>query len=84
MSGLINKLLNNYRGGKGTDLSPPGETKVPGGKVVVNNYEIIKTPEDAAKAVGIKKEVIPMKFCPNGHPIPEGKSKCLGKGCKYS
>lgn len=25
-----------------------------------------------------------MKFCPNGHPIPEGSSKCLGKGCKYS
>lgn len=23
-------------------------------------------------------------FCPNSHPIPEGREKCLGKGCKYS
>jgi hypothetical protein len=23
-------------------------------------------------------------FCKNGHPIPEGRIKCLGKGCKYS
>ncbi len=22
-------------------------------------------------------------FCPNGHSIPEGRSKCMGKGCKY-
>jgi hypothetical protein len=25
-----------------------------------------------------------LKFCKNDHPIPEGHSKCLGKGCKYS
>ena len=24
------------------------------------------------------------EFCKNGHPIPEGKSKCMGKVCKYS
>lgn len=23
-------------------------------------------------------------ICKNGHPIPEGRTKCLGKGCKYS
>lgn len=23
-------------------------------------------------------------FCKNGHPIPEGRDRCLGKGCKYS
>jgi hypothetical protein len=23
-------------------------------------------------------------FCANGHPIPDGRSKCMGKGCKYS
>lgn len=22
--------------------------------------------------------------CKEGHPIPSGRSKCLGKGCKYS
>lgn len=25
-----------------------------------------------------------LRYCPNGHAIPEGRSKCLGKGCKYS
>lgn len=24
------------------------------------------------------------KQCPNGHAIPAGKTKCLGKSCKYS
>lgn len=43
--------------------------------------EIIKTPADAKKAVQPKDD---MKFCPNGHPIPEGRTKCMGKGCKYS
>ena len=23
-------------------------------------------------------------FCKNGHPIPNGRENCLGKGCKYS
>lgn len=23
-------------------------------------------------------------LCPNGHAIPEGRSKCMGKGCKYA
>lgn len=23
-------------------------------------------------------------YCKNGHPIPDGRDKCLGKGCKYS
>lgn len=23
------------------------------------------------------------KFCKEGHPIPEGRDRCLGKGCKY-
>lgn len=25
-----------------------------------------------------------MQFCKEGHPIPDGRTKCLGKGCKYS
>lgn len=25
-----------------------------------------------------------MKFCANGHAIPAGRSKCMGKGCKYA
>ena len=23
-------------------------------------------------------------FCPKGHAIPDGRSKCMGKGCKYA
>ncbi len=25
-----------------------------------------------------------VKFCKNNHPIPNGRNKCLGKGCKYA
>lgn len=25
-----------------------------------------------------------IKFCANGHAIPAGRSKCMGKGCKYA
>lgn len=24
------------------------------------------------------------KLCKNGHPVPDGRIKCLGKGCKYA
>lgn len=33
------------------------------------------------------KQIVEAKqppHCPNGHSIPNGFSKCLGKGCKYS
>ena len=33
--------------------------------------------QEFAKGKGIK-------FCPNGHAIPAGRSKCMGKGCKYA
>lgn len=42
----------------------------------------IKTAEDAVKAVFPEAKV--QKFCPNGHPIPEDRDRCFGKGCKYS
>lgn len=25
-----------------------------------------------------------LKLCKNGHPIPAGRDRCMGKGCKYS
>lgn len=25
-----------------------------------------------------------LNFCPNGHPMPIGRERCLGKVCKYS
>lgn len=89
MSGLINELLDNYRAGNGADLFPPVPSElmeVPeqfkGSKD--DEEQIIKTPEQAAKVVNTKLRPIEGKFCPNGHPIPEGRTKCLGKGCKYA
>lgn len=31
-----------------------------------------------------RKNSLSSGYCKNGHPIPEGREKCLGKGCKYS
>lgn len=46
---------------------------------------IIKTPEEAVEKI---KKIFPkaesQHFCKEGHAIPEGRSKCMGKGCKYS
>lgn len=39
------------------------------------------TPGETTKYV---EQTIGPEFCKNGHPIPEGRTKCLGKGCKYS
>lgn len=81
MSGLINRLLNNHYGKK-----PDASVEV-GLKDSLRKDRIIKNPVEAlsaVKAVGSKKVDIEQDFCPNGHPIPEGHSKCLGKGCKYS
>lgn len=30
------------------------------------------------------EEVKEMSVCRNGHPIPDGRDRCLAKGCKYS
>ncbi len=53
-------------------------------KPLVKAKGFIKTPEQAVEAVKqvFGKEVA--TYCPNGHAIPEGRSKCLGRGCKYS
>jgi hypothetical protein len=37
-----------------------------------------------AKVLDTSGKEISGKFCPNGHLIPEGRTKCLGKGCRYS
>jgi len=39
---------------------------------------------DVQPVLKIKRATFITSFCKNGHPIPEGRSKCLGKGCKYS
>lgn len=71
MSGIINKLLNNYRKGNGPDLFPK---RIPKPKII-NSVQDVKNIFPEAKA---------QKFCKEGHPVPEGRTKCLGKGCRYS
>lgn len=42
---------------------------------------VIKTSDEAAAATA----ALPArKYCPNGHAVPEGRAKCLQKGCQYS
>lgn len=51
-----------------------------------NITELVKTAAKAG-ATYIEKTKQPMikgAFCKNGHPIPEGRTRCLGKGCKYA
>lgn len=49
----------------------------------------VRTPEDVSRALKTVTEPLKtssMKFCPNSHPIPVGRSRCLGgnEGCKYA
>ncbi len=45
---------------------------------VISSAGIVKQPE--AKV----NEPEANSFCANGHAIPAGRSKCMGKGCRYS
>ena len=64
-------------------------TKTPREKTIypfdeVNAIPVIKTPEDAERAIKPISANNPiMKFCKNGHVANEF-GKCLQKGCKYS
>jgi len=44
---------------------------------------VVGSVELAEKLKDMQEEK-PMDFCKEGHPIPEGRTKCMGKGCKYS
>ena len=41
-------------------------------------------PDSLKVAVEEVKSIYRNEMCPNGHPIPEGRERCMGKGCKYS
>lgn len=70
--------------------------KVPAGlvqstPVSKNRLAIAKTPEQAEEQIKKVQEDLmkgsgkqEYKFCANGHAIPAGRSKCMGKGCKYA
>lgn len=52
------------------------KAKVP----TVNRY--IATPDGVIGPTRLQSKA--MRFCKNGHPIPDGRTKCLGKGCNVS
>lgn len=73
-SALINDLLvTHYNSGKPILNPYTGLKRKPNNEGLVDNVVAV------GKALGVQE-----KLCLNGHPIPEGRSKCLGKGCKYS
>lgn len=47
------------------------------------NEALEKLPDGSASVLD-KVKADPARFCPNGHSIPVGRTKCMGKGCKYS
>lgn len=78
MSGLINGLLSQHY--QMTE-SPPMKIKKTANKKEkmfvhdVDSEDFKKGLKPGGKAA--------INFCPNNHPIPNGKTKCLGKGCKH-
>lgn len=53
------------------------------------NDPVSKTVEDVVEDIEnqeVAKSAMKgdLSWCKNGHPIPSGKSRCMGKGCKYS
>lgn len=67
------KLMTNQ------EILPP--EPVPEKNKTVRKRTPPTTMED--KLAGMQKDQ-GMKFCPNGHAIPDGRTKCMGKGCKYA
>lgn len=68
---LKEELEDEFKYGDGSG-KPVKTTKI--------SETVIRTPQQAAEAV----KPAGMRFCKEGHPMPEGRSKCLGKGCKYA
>lgn len=54
-----------------------------GERYVLTGYKFYKFLIDGVEQEKVAPAQSPM-FCKDGHPIPEGRSRCMGKGCKYS
>lgn len=87
-SGLVNGLLRLHYGKSGVSVlrTEPTTNMRAVNKAIdlgeaINAHKSLTVPKEYRSA--IPKEFIP-RFCKNGHPIPAGRDKCLGKGCKYS
>lgn len=59
-------------------LDKPSELKKP------TVAPIIKTQAQAVTAANSIVKDSTMKFCKNNHPIPDGRTKCMGKNCTYA
>lgn len=49
--------------------------------------KVIKIPQEVKELLEERGDLYidnKLKFCKNGHVIPEGYAKCLGKGCQYN
>ena len=90
VSGLINNLVREHFkkvAGKVEELASVGirSTLAHDTDFKKMKYTTTVVPNEAD--VGVFKERIERVssgFCKNGHSIPKGRSKCLGKGCKYA
>ena len=69
-SKLINELLSEHYG-----LGSVAETKT---RSRVSSRRL-----DTRSSFERRVERNSGGFCKNGHPIPDGRDRCLGKGCKY-
>lgn len=74
------EYLNDKSAWVNKKLSGDPDTYLLSPKLAKQNPEITEVFDKLAiKAIGRSN-----KFCKEGHPIPDGDSRCLGKGCKYS
>jgi hypothetical protein len=88
MSGLINDLLAEHFKKVAKQISDFHTVGIRSKHKVVTadkGMASVVTPDPGDVKVFKKRiEKVSAGFCKNGHPIPEGYFKCLGKGCKYS
>lgn len=74
-------FLDATKGTNTTVQAPPTVMEI-----VKNNFESdpLEMAKQFAKVQNDPRFSGRMKFCKNGHAIPEGRDRCLGKGCKYA
>lgn len=88
MSGLINELLAEHYKKVASVVKNFSDVGIKSKTELVTTKDSIAhvvTPDPVdVSAFKERIERVSSGFCKEGHPIPSGRSKCLGKGCKYS
>jgi hypothetical protein len=54
------------------------------GNFMTGNPDAAPNPFRVKETIEKRQAERSVGLCPNGHAIPEGRSKCMGKGCKYA